>query len=209
MRDLNFFEPYIDKKDFKFDRKLVYSSIGIFIVLLFFMYSIFNYLIIRQEEKNVASLQSVAEDPQTLEKVEEIKLKEREVGEFRESVEKIILLDKSLDDVDIINKNLLDQINRKMPKGLFISSMTMGIYDVEIVGVSDDKWSIAEFGRGLEEIYDLGDVFVSNISNEDGHYSFNINIIVKDVIVDAEADGEPEEGSEEEPLEESDEEVED
>lgn len=125
MRDLNFFEPYIDKKDFKFDRKLVYSSIGIFIVLLFFMYSIFNYLIIRQEEKNVASLQSVAEDPQTLEKVEEIKLKEREVGEFRESVEKIILLDKSLDDVDIINKNLLDQINRKMPKGLFISSMTM------------------------------------------------------------------------------------
>ena len=193
MRDLNFFEHYIDKRDLKFDRKLIYSSIGIFIVLIFFMYSIFNHVVIRQEEKVVSSLKSVVENEKTIKRVEDIKLKEKELLEFRDSVEKIMILNANLDEIDIINKDLIDEINRKMPKEMYMSSMTIGADELKIIGVSDDKWSIAEFGKGLEDVYDLGDVFISNISSKDGNYIFNIDIISKDVIIDAESDEIPEE----------------
>lgn len=193
MRDLNFFKPYIDKRELKFDRKLIYSSIGIFIVLMIFMYSIFNYVVIKQEEKVVSSLQSVVENEKTIKKVKEIKLKEKELLEFRESVDKIILLNANLDEINIINKELLDEINRKMPKEMYISSMTIGVDELRIIGISDDKWSIAEFGKGLEDVYDLGGVFISNISSKEGNYTFNIDIISKDVIIDAESDEIPEE----------------
>ena len=192
MRDLNFFEPYIDKRDLKFDRKLIYSSISIFIVLIFFMYSIFNHVKIRQEEKIVSSLKSVVENEKTIKRVEEIKLKEKELLEFRESVEKIMMLNSNLDDIDIINKELLDEINTKMSKETYISSMTIGVDELKIIGISDDKWSIAEFGKGLEDVYGLGDVFISNISSKDGNYVFNIDIMSKDVIIDAESDEIPE-----------------
>ena len=186
MRDLNFFEPYIEKKQFKIDRKLVYSSLGILVVLVFLMYSIFNYITIKQEEKIVASLKDIAENEKTLEKVAEIKEKEVEVAEFRESVEKIILLDENLEKTDIISQKLIDDITRKMPSELFITSITMGTSDIQIVGVAEDKWSVAEFEKGLESVDGIGSVFVSNISNQDGHYGFNINIMIEDVIVDGE-----------------------
>lgn len=188
MRDLNFFEAYIEKREFKLDRKLIYSSLGLLIVLLFFMYSIFNYINIKQEEKIVASLKEIAENEKTLEKVEEIKDKEIEVAEFKKSVGKIILLDESLEETDIISKGLLDDINKNMPSGVFITSITMNTSEIHIVGIAEDKWGIAEFGKGLEDIDYLGDVFVSNISNQEDHYSFNINIMAGDVMIDAEID---------------------
>lgn len=192
MRDLNFFEPYIEKKQFKLDRKLIYSSLGILVVLVFFAYSTLNYINIKQDEKLVESLREIAENEKTLKKVEEIKAKEVEVQDFKESVEKIILLDKNLEKTDIISERLLDDITGKMPSELFITSITMGTSDIQMVGLAEDKWSIAEFEKGLEGIDTLGDVFVSNISNQQNHYSFNINIMIEDVMVDGEISEETE-----------------
>lgn len=186
MKDLNFFEPYIEKRLYKFDRKLIYSSLGILIVLVFFVYSIFNYILIKQEEKTIASLKEIAEDKSTIKKVKEIKIKEVETAKFKESVEKIILLDSSLESTDIINQKLLDDITRRMPSELFITSITMSLLEIQITGVSEDKWSIAEFEKGLEGIDRIEEVFVSNISNQEGQYSYNINIIIEDVMTDGE-----------------------
>lgn len=199
MRDINFFEDYVDKNQFKIDKKLIFSSLLLLLVLAFFMFSIFNYISIKQDEKVVASLKEIAEDEKTLEKVAEIKEREIEVSEFRESVEKIILLDENLEKTDIISKKLIDDITRKMPDELFITSISMGTSDIQIVGVAEDKWSVAEFEKGLESIDDFDDTFVSNITKEEEYYSFNINILIEDVMFDGEDSGEnSEEDSEEE-----------
>lgn len=182
MRDLNFFEPYIDKKEFKLDRKLIYSTLAVLIVIVFGFISILNHFNIKQEEATIAKLRLVAEDEQTLEKVAEIKEQEEEIGEFRDSVEKIVLLDESLQETDIISGKLLGEITSKMPNTVAMSSISLGMSDIQIVGVADDKWSIAEFGRGLEGIEDLGEVFVSNISNQQGYFGFNISILIDEII---------------------------
>lgn len=190
MRDLNFFEDYIDKSDFKIDKRLIYFTISAFVVLSFLTYTIFNYIVIRQETKIVASLQDIAEDPKTLAKVEEIQEKEIEVSEFRDSVEKIRKLDDIIESKDIISESLLDQIILKMPVDLFLTSIGINIDDIQLVGMAKDKWSIAEFGRGLEILDNVENIFISNIALQEDNYNFNINITLEDVNIDGE---EPEE----------------
>lgn len=182
MRDLNFFEAYIEKREFKLDRKLIYGTLAILALVLFVALSLLNQYNIKQEEATVAKLRAIAEDESTLRKVEEIKEREEEVAEFRDSVEKIILLDENLQETDIISARLLGEITSKMPESMVMSSMSLGMTNIQIVGLTDDKWSVADFARGLESIEELGEIFVSNISNEEDYYTYNIDILVREII---------------------------
>lgn len=186
MRDLNFFEGYIEKIEFKIDKKLIYFTLSSFIVLSLVMYIIYNSMIIKQETQMVENLRTTAENSKTIEKVEAIKVKDLEVTEFRESVDKIKQLDKTLEGRDIIDEKLLDIINSKIPEDLFLTSLSIQGRDIQMVGIANDKWSIAEFQRGLEDLPDVEEIFVSNISLQEDHFSFNINITLKDVSLDGE-----------------------
>lgn len=192
MKDLNFFESYVETREFKLDRKFVYTSLGVFIIIVFFVHSIFNYIIIKQEEKAVASLKEIAENEKNLQKITEIKEKEIEVAEFRESVQEIILFNARLEETDIINTKLLDDITCKMPNEVFITSLTISASDIQIGGIAKDKLSIAEFEKGLESIDDLEDVFVSNIYRQNNHHNFNIKIMIEDMMIDGEINEEAE-----------------
>lgn len=181
MRDLNFFEPYIEKTEFKIDKKLIYFTILSFVFLSLLAYMIYNVVLISQETKMVESLRATAEDPRRIKKVEEIKEKEIEVKDFKESVEKIRQLDKTIEENDIIDEAFLDGITSKMPEDLFLTSLSIQKNEVYIVGISKDKWSIAELEKGLEDLEIHEDIFVSNISLQDNHYNFSINILLKGV----------------------------
>lgn len=181
MKDLNFFEPYIEKTEFKVDKKLVIFAISVFAFLSIGTYTIYNSVVIKQETRMVHSLKSTAENPMTLEKVGEIQGKELEVNEFRESVEKIRHLDETIAERDIIDESLLETITSRMPEDLFLTSLSVFNREIQIVGIAKDKWSIAELEKGLENLKDLEDIFISNISLQDDYYNFTINITLKDV----------------------------
>lgn len=187
MRDLNFFVNYIEKKEFKIDKKIIYFAVSTFVVLSLIFYTIYNELIIRNETKMVESLRLVAENPKTLAKVEEISSKEIEVNQFKESVEKIKLLNKTIERRDIVDEALLNKINDSIPEELFLTSLSIQGEEIHIVGLSKDKWSIAEFQKGLESIDDYEEIFVSNISKQEDYFNFSLNITLRGVSEDAEA----------------------
>ena len=186
MRDLNFFEPYIEKSDFKFDKKIILFAAAMFAILSFVSYSLYNSIIIRQEIRMVENLKSTAENPRTLNKVEEIEEKEIEVSEFREAVVKIRFLDETIAEKDIIDQALLDKITSRMPADLFLTSLSIYNREIQIVGISKEKLSIAELEKGLEDIEDAEEIFISNISLEEDFYNFTININLRDVDGDGE-----------------------
>ena len=196
MRDLNFFEPFIEKTEFKIDKKIIFFAVGMFALLSLVSYTVYNSIIIRHESRIVQSLKTTAENPRTLEKVEEIKEKEIEVNEFREAVEKIRYLDETIAKREIIDEALLDKITSRMPGDLFLTSLSIYNREIQIVGIAKDKLSIAELEKGLEDIEDAEEIFISNISLEEDFYNFTINITLKDV------DGYGEEVTEEELVEE-------
>jgi len=181
MNDLNFFEPYIEKTDFKISKKAIYLSLLLIAIISFASLTIYNAIFIKGEEKVVDSLKAMANNTKTIERVEAIREKEIEVDEFRDSVDKIRQLNKTLEDKDLIKESLLDNITSKMPEDLFLTSISIYNKDIQLVGISKDKWSIADLEKGLEDIEQIDEIFISSISLEDDYYNFNVNITIKDV----------------------------
>lgn len=186
MRDLNFFEIYIEKKEIKVHKKILYFTVLISTIILLLIYTIYSEIVIRRETKTIKNLKIIAEDPKILKKVDNIREKEIEVNQFRESVEKLRLLDMAIEKRNIVDKDLLDKINDNIPKEIFLTSLSIQGGDIYIVGMSKDKWAIAEFQKGLESLEDCEEIFVSNISKQEEHYNFSLNITLVGVNDDGE-----------------------
>lgn len=184
MRDLNFFENYIEKDQFKIDKKIVCFALSIFLVLFFCTYSLYNHILIKQEISVVNNLKSVAENPELLSKIDKIQERKIEVSKFKDSVGRIRELDQIMESKDIINELLLDSIISIMPEDLFLTSIGINNDDIQLVGIAGGKRSIAEFEKGLEMLENVEEIFVSNISLQEDYYNFNVSIIMGDVSID-------------------------
>ena len=184
MKDLNFFESYIEKREINIDKQLIYYSIVTLLALFIVFYSIFNQIKIRQVSKDVAKLRSVVEDERINKKVNQISEKKKEVIEYNKSLDKIKLLDNTLEENDIIDDYLLESITSRMPDDVFFTSISIDIGNIQIIGISKDKWSIAELGKSLGAIEEFKEVFITNISSEEDNYDFTLNINLKDVNID-------------------------
>lgn len=184
MRDLNFFEDYIKKDQFKIDKKIICFALSIFLVLFFCTYSLYNHILIKQETSVVNNLKSVAENPELLSKIDKIQERKIEVSKFKDSVVKIRKLNQIIESKDIINELLLDSIISIMPEDLFLTSIGINNDDIQLVGIAGGKRSIAEFEKGLEMLENVEEIFVSNISLQEDYYNFNVSIIMGDVSID-------------------------
>lgn len=186
MKDLNFFESYIEKREFNIDKQLIYYFIAILLVLFIVFYSIFNQIKIRRISKDVGKLRSIVEDEKINKKVTEINEKKKEVAKFNESLDKIKLLDNVIEEDNIIDDYLLENITSRMPDDVFFTSISIYTDNIQIIGISKDKWSIAELGKSLGSIEEFKEIFITNISFEEDNYNFTLNINLKDVNMDEE-----------------------
>ena len=199
MNDLNFFESYIEESEFTIDKKIILYILVLGLSLFFIIFTLSNQLKIKKLSRDVKKLQIVAEDERVNKKIEEIKEKEEEVIKFNESLEKIRILDKNIEEASVIDSYLLNNINHKIPNEVFFTSISMYTDNIQIIGYSKDKWAIAQLGKNLETIEDFHEIFISNISSEELYYNFVLNISLKDVNEDEQDPIEGEESPDEEP----------
>lgn len=186
MKDLNFFENYIEKSELNIDKRLILYFLAMTLAVILLFYTLFNQIKIRQLSRDVKKLQVILEDERINNKMKEIEEKQIEVKEFNESLEMVRILDKGIEEDSVIDSYFLDNITSKMPEDVFFTSISMYTDSIQIVGNSKDKWAIAQLGKNLETIEDFHEIFISNISSEEGYYNFVLNISLKDVNIDEE-----------------------
>lgn len=184
MSDLNFFEPYIEKREFKFNKMILLYMLLVLCVVGVTAIGAYNQFQIAMLQNQVNARREIAEDSKTVNKYNEIKELENEMVVFKEEVEKIVEMDKNIAKVDIISEELLTEINSKMPADLFLTNFSASGRNIQITGVAKDSNSIAQFNKGLGFIKDVESVFISSINNVDGNYNFVLNMIFKDVNID-------------------------
>ncbi len=194
MKDLNFFEPYIENREIKLNKMFfLYLIIGLGFIYLIGTGAM-NQLKLIKLKSEVDRLQLVAENPNTINKVNEVMAKEEEVNTFREEVSKIQIVDQKIQDDEIIDDELLRSITSKLPEGLFLTSITVQSREIQLLGVAQDRWSVAEFAKGLEILEDIETIYISNISQVNQYYNYNINITLKGVTIDGEVQVEENQG---------------
>ncbi|QQY80594.1 type IV pilus assembly protein PilN [Keratinibaculum paraultunense] len=188
MKDLNFFEPYLEKKKLSINRKYIYIILGALFASFVLSYTIFSQIKIRQINKDIEKLEATINDEKINKKVEDIKNKKEEIEKFKQSLEKLKSIDNIIEEEDVITTYLIKDITSKMPKDVFFTSI--GIYpdSIQMIGVAKDKYSIAELGKNLDTVEEFKEIFIENISFEEGNYIFNLNINLKE---DVNTDEEP------------------
>ncbi|HLS53151.1 MAG TPA: PilN domain-containing protein [Tissierellaceae bacterium] len=197
MKDLNFFDPYIEK-GFKISKQFFFNIFVLLSILFLIGYSIFNQLKINKLESRVEEKRKIAEDPKIVKKVEEIKEQEDELKRFEEEVENIRQLNEYIDKTDVVNTSFLQTITSKIPEDMFLIRLNMSYQTVEISGISKDKLNVAQFKKGLEALEPIEDIFISHITREEDHYTFGMNIHLKEVDLGGEDESEVKESQDSE-----------
>lgn len=204
MKDLNFFENYVEKSEFNIDKRVIIYSVAIIFALFIIIYTVSTQIRIKSLSRDIAKLQLTVEDEGLNKKIDEIKKKEEEVTQFNEAVEKIKMFDKIVEKESVVDTYLLENIVSRMPEDIFFTSISIYSEEIQIVGNAKDKFTIAQFGKNLESIEDFNQIFISNISSEEGYYNFILNIYLKDVNMDNGETNSEEIQSEDETREETD-----
>ncbi|NLM06212.1 MAG: PilN domain-containing protein [Tissierellia bacterium] len=183
MKDMNFFEPYLDKQK---DKNLTLSQVLIVLMALIFLaFAIF--LVLRQfqisnKREYVDNLQEIAEDPTTLEKVNEVLKKEEEKIAYSASISKIRDLDQAIIAKDRINADLFIKVTEAMPDSIFLSSIQLSETGYTLTGISEDRWAIAEFQAQLEKLDGVLQVFTPNIAYNDGFFNFSTQVGFEEIL---------------------------
>lgn len=177
MHDLNFFEGYIEKRELEADGKWIYIVVlGLFLIFSI-GYITYNFRVIKEEMREIGRLKEELDNPDIIKKAAEIKEKEIRKNEAEGSVAQLKTLDTDLTQRKKIDEMLLDEINKKMPNNIFLTSLNIEREAIYIEGISENQWAVAEFEKNLESLKDYDDIFVSYISLEEGSYKFALDII--------------------------------
>lgn len=176
MKDINFFLTFVGKTKVKFNNTFFLSIIFLIFAISVTGYALVNQLKINKLQAETAHLQATAEDPKTIEQVEEIRAEEENLKRFTLEVEEMRNLKTSVAEKYIISSDYINNIIKKKPVDLFLTSLYITGESTSITGISNNRISVAEFAKGLEGIESLGEIFISNITKEESKTDYNFNI---------------------------------
>lgn len=162
------------------DKSIVLYGILTLIVMGIIIYGLFNFISIINLGREVVAISSELETNLRNPKIKEILDKEQKIKDIKVDMDKINALDKYIQERDVVNEHLLEDIKNNIPSLLFISSMTINQDSIKIEGKSKDKESIAQFEHNLINTERFDQVFIPQVTDDDGHYSFYIDIKFKE-----------------------------
>lgn len=184
-KDFNFFKEYLgdEKKDKNYTKVSIVVATIIFAMILI-TYT-FNYMKIRNLEKQITQLKSFVDSTASKRKittVETLEKKEEILNNYYDGVKEI---SGSVENRNIVTTKMLKEICSNTPKDISFKITSIGEDGVNIQGVSEKRQSVAEFQHNLKAIDIVEDVQVSDISeNTEGNkkdYSFSLKCTLKDV----------------------------
>ena len=179
MRDLNFFEPYIEKKNERtntINKEIIFYFSITLVIIVTAIYSVSNAIRVRKLNRETLLLKEKVEDEGAKEEVKYTENKEKELKRQEEIVTGLNKADEKITSMDKIDNAILEKITDKMPDNLFLTSININPSSIEISGNSKNRYLIADFERGLNEIKDFKSIFISDISSRESYYNFTLNI---------------------------------
>lgn len=189
MNDINFFSDLIKEKKLKWD-KLSLLLFPIILLLLLIVYWLINQVQINKYISNINSLTYIAENIESVEKINKIKEKKDIVNKYYLTIDKLKEFQNIITDEDNITSKLLLGIIDNTPKSIILESVNISQYKINIKGLSKDKLSIAKFTENINRMNNIEELFLENILKEKDKYQFNLEIVLKGVMqFEEDADG--------------------
>lgn len=170
LNELNFFE---DSKKLFIDRNLIKFYVASIVISIFILFICFNVKInnlrLELNELMQTRLEIINETSENTNNAKN-DTSTIELETKRNSITSI----ESIEDYDNISSTLLEHIKKSIPDNLFLNDMIISNNKISITGYAKSLNIIATFQKNLSNDTLFTDVFVDNITNDLGNYTFTL-----------------------------------
>lgn len=178
MSEMNFFSPYINKKQSSVNMKqLIVFLIMILLIALpvFYHFRLLNEKrVLLNDINNISNEINVVSDQETMKAIEEAKAR-------NEAIEiALVTIDEAVEEINSVHHifvTKLKDILENTPTSTYISSIDFKKEYIDIECISSSYLSAAQYFHNLKNVISEEDkIFMPKISEVDGEYEYSINI---------------------------------
>jgi len=138
-----------------------------------------NVFRINSLKKSVAAMKENLESSAIYERLSVVEQKKEKVSEMEEKLSLLENADKIIESRDVINDLLLEKITSQVPKDVFFKSLNLSSGQIQIQGAATDSLAVAHLESNLKSNKDFKDIYISNISLNEGLHNFSINFALE------------------------------
>ncbi|HZK57144.1 MAG TPA: PilN domain-containing protein [Clostridia bacterium] len=180
MKDFNFFEPYLDKREISGPNVLIFYAVALVVVLGLIIYPLINVFKINSLKKSVTAMKTSLESSTIYERLDIVEQKKEKVSEMEEKSLLLNDADKIIESRDVVNDLLLNRITEKIPKEVFLKSLNLSADLIQMQGMATGNLAVACLETNLKSDKGFKNIYISNISLKDGLYDFSISFALED-----------------------------
>ena len=179
MKDFNFFELYLDIKGISsYNNLVLYITISI-ITLGLVIWPLINIFRIDSLKKDIAVMKTNLESETVCGRLNIIEQKNEKVYEMEKNLSLLESIDEVIKKRDVVSDLLLKKITDKTPKDVFFRLLNFSPGQVQMQGAATNSLAIAHLKDNLKSDKDFKDIYISNISLDEGLYNFSINFALE------------------------------
>lgn len=197
MRDKNFFEPYVDKKNSRDEKQKMMVVVVGGLTILVLSYTLFNLVKIPMLKREISRVDNELNGNQLTEKKESVENKKEILAELKQIEVEIDYVSLELNEKDKLGVYLVETITNSMPGAIFLKKIDINEDLITLEGISRTKEDIAKLEANLRQVIYFKNVFIPAIKSDEGFYNFNITMSLTAEGLEAQ-ENPPEEGAEEE-----------
>lgn len=179
MTDLNFFSSYQKTKktvkiELKNKEKLIFMVLGSIIAIMILI-SIYQRIVIIKYSSDIKHLNESLSEINS-EEIEELLAKKISLDELNQQYAEVKSVKNEIENLEIINDKSLKAISSVLPDGIYFSGINFEKGEKLIKGIAKNNAYIAEFQNNLRKLPYFKDLFVPEITDNNGYYEFTIKI---------------------------------
>ncbi|HWQ30129.1 MAG TPA: hypothetical protein VN549_03990 [Negativicutes bacterium] len=182
MHDFNFFESIASKNKRQNASQGSYNSLMILLAVLVAAWPLFNLGYSYKLNRDIESLKNEVTLNQKYPLLEQAQAIRQYLEERGSQLAALKKADSEVKASEWLNEAFLYDLLSKAPRDMRIDMLTVAPEKaVLITGSAKNKPAIAELERRLRDCGRFRDLNVDTIDNKDGVYTFNMNLVLKDV----------------------------
>lgn len=199
MRDKNFFDPYVGKKNSRDEKQKLVAIVAGGFTILILSYTLVNVVKIPMLKREIARVTSELNENQLNEKKESVEQKKEILAELKQIETEIDYVSFELNEKDKLGVYLVETITNSMPSDIFLKSIDINEEMITLEGISRTKEDIAQLEANLRQVIYFKEVFIPGINTEEGFYNFTItmNLTEEGIAVQEESEEEADKTNEE------------
>jgi type IV pilus assembly protein PilN len=184
MKDINFFKPYLGKKQEKMNSNMyIFGAMAIvgLLIIVTFGINTTRIFLLSKSINSYNDMLSASEMQTQLKEAEKINKQIDTLKQYDTALADIAI---SVKDRNNVSDMLLKDISSTLPSKVSFKNLDVVENTILIKGTTTDRSAVAELKHNLSKLPIMEDVYVNSIDTQsavEGEYSFDIKCVLKDV----------------------------